>query len=130
MREQLRDPLGLLATYVFEINHSTEDANDRRREVQRSANTAGTGFVRQQGATSPDVKKWSGTILTQAQLDAMNAYFAACSTRTVFFRDYTGVEWEIVITGFSTTRVPTLRNPRDPTLLHYWHYTIEFEVIA
>ena len=44
--------------------------------------TTGTGFVRQQGPPSPQVFKYTGTILTQAQFDAMKDYFDACATRT------------------------------------------------
>lgn len=130
-REQLRDPLGILDTYQFAINHTDESSNEQTRTVTRTANTAGTGFVRQQSASSPPVRKWTGTILEQAQYDAMQNYYRACSTRTVFFTDFTGVEEEVVITSFNPTRKRTQRNFRDPSIpLHYWTYEIVMEVVT
>lgn len=129
-REQFRDPLGLLATYIFAVNHSEESANEQTRDVTRTANTSGTGFVRQQSASSPEVRKWTGTILQKSQYDAMQAYYLACSTRTVFFTDFTGVEKEVVITSFNPTRKRTQRNQRDPSIpFHYWTYELTMEVI-
>lgn len=130
MRERFRDGASILSEYEFAINHWTEQPDDQRRSIQRTAPTSGTGFVRQQGDSSPQVLKYGGTIMTQAQKDAMQAYYEACNTRTVFFREYTGVEHEVVITGFSVTRVPVLWNSRDTSLKHIWRYDLEMEVIA
>jgi hypothetical protein len=130
-REQLRDPLGILATYQLQINHYEEAGNEQTRNVERTANTAGTGFVRQQGASTPEVRRWSGTILTKDQHDQMQAYYLACSTRTIFFTDFTGEEREVVITGFNPVRKATLRNRRDPSIpYHYWTYEITMEVVG
>lgn len=130
-REQLRDPLGILATYQLPINHYEEAANEQTRNVEHTANTAGTGYVRQQGTSSPELRRWSGTILTKAQYDAMQAYYAACSTRTIFYTDFTGEEREVVMTQFNPVRKPTLRNRRDPSIpYHYWTYELTMEVVG
>jgi hypothetical protein len=137
MRERFRDAANAMGSipnpYDFQINHSDEEPEERTRNVERSATTtpAPTGpvFVLQQGESGPPVKRYHGTILLPAQLAAMQAYYDACSNRTIFFRDFTGVEFEVLITRFSPQRQRTLRNPRDRTLLHYWTYDIEMEVI-
>lgn len=129
VRERFRDGAGVLATYTFQVNHSEEQTNDQGRTIERQAVTTGPRFVLQQGEATPRTFKFSGTIFLQAQLDAMQSYFDACSTRTVFFRDYTDVEFEVIVTRFDYQRKRTLRNPRDSTLQHYWIYNLEMEVI-
>lgn len=137
-REQLRDGAGLLATYVWDINHTAEQAQVNSINLTRTALTTGVGYVRQQGSPAPSEHHWTGTILTQAQYDAMLAYYRACAgigtpPRTVFLTDYVGVENEILIVGFSPTRTATARNPRGVGLmgrLTYWTYDFAFEVIA
>lgn len=130
MREQFRDGSGELATYPFEVNHSDEEGRDYNRSIERTAVTTGPKFVLQQGETAAGVLSFTGTFFTQAQHDAMKAYYDACSSRTVFFREWTGVEHEVIVTRFNPVRHRTLRNPRDPSLLHYWSYTLEMEVIS
>lgn len=130
-RERFRDAAGGgLAEYEFTVNHSEEEGADYNRNVTRQAVTTGPAFVLQQGPTGYGVFHFTGTILTQEQYDAMTAYYAVCESRTVFFRDFTGDEFEVVITRFSPQRRRTVRNPREPDLLHYWTYTLEMEVIS
>jgi hypothetical protein len=141
VREQLRDgayvpagPGGVpaqvgLATYVFHINHADEDALDQSHNLTREAVTTGPKFVLQQGEQTPQTLRFTGTILQQSQLNAMQAYFDACATRTVYFRDVSGVEFEVIITRFAPQRHRTILNPREPTLLWYWSYSLEMEVI-
>lgn len=128
-REQFRDGAGVLATYQLLVNHAEEQPRDQSRNITRGAVTTGPKFVIQQGEGSPKVLSYAGTILTRAQLEAMQAYYDACDTRTVFFRDVDGTEYEVLITRFAPQRQRTLRNPREPSLLWYWTYTLEMEVI-
>lgn len=130
MRERFRDGAGLLATYEFEINHWEEEDTDQRRNIARTAPTSGMGFVRQQGESTPQTLKYSGTIMTTTQFTAMQAYYEACSSRTVFFRDYLGNEVEVLITAFATRKQPVLGQNRDPSLKHIWKYRLEMEMIA
>lgn len=83
--------------------------------------------MRQQGDKTPDTFKFSGTILRQSQLDAMQGYFEACTSRTVFFTDVNGTEYEVLITVFDVTRVRG-ENKRGG-LLYYWKYRLEMEKI-
>lgn len=131
VRERFRDPAAILPDYVFQVNHSDEEADEKRRNLERSSPTSGVGFVRQQGEDSPEVLRYSGTILHQAQKDAFDDYYDACRTRTIKFRDFTDNERDVLITAFSATRQRTAQNPRDPSIrLHFWKYTIELEVIG
>lgn len=131
-RNRFRDPLAILATYEWEINHGTEEADEKRRNIERTAPTGGVGFVRQQGEASPRVLKRAGDILTMTQKDAMDAYYAACDRSTVFFRDIDGVELEVIITAFNATRVGVAWNQRDTVNMrhHIYRYTIEMEVVS
>jgi hypothetical protein len=131
VRQQFRDPLAVLAPYVFEVNHSEEEAAERKRNIERTAPSAGVGFVRQQGEDSPQLFRFTGTILTQSQKDAMDAYYEASQSRTIFFRDFTDVEYEVLFTDWNPTRKRAARNTRDPVnFLHYWTYSMELEVIG
>jgi hypothetical protein len=134
VRERFRDaadamPPGVPNPYSFQINHTDEEAIDQTRNLTRQAVTTGPTFVLQQGESSPRVLRYTGTILDPAQLDAMQAYYNACATRTVFFRDVHDVEYEVLITRFAPQRMRTLRNPRQIDLLWFWRYTLEMEII-
>lgn len=126
-REQFRDGAAILATYSFDINHHDEDSAGQQRTITRAAPTAGVGFVRQQGDKSPKVLKFQGSILRQSQLDAMQSYFDACDSRTVFFTDVDGIEREVLITVFDPTRIAAQN--RRGGLPFYWKYRLEMEVI-
>ena len=129
-RERFRDGASSLADYEFDINHHEEDGTGQTRNITRTAPTSGVGFVRQQGDRSPPTFKFLGTIMKQSQFDAMQAYFEACDNRTVFFRDYLGDEYEVIITVFDTTRQAVLRNSRDPSIRHIWKYRLEMEIVG
>lgn len=126
------DPGGPLADYQWEINHNEEEQSGKTRNIEESANTAGTGLVKQQGDDGPLRFEYSGSILRETQLTTMLKYFQACKTRTVIFTDFAGDQYEVLVTSFQPTRKRTLRNPRDQANapLHYWTYKIALEVIT
>jgi hypothetical protein len=128
-REQFRDGAGALATYPFTVNHRDEEPTEQTRNISRQAVTTGPKFVLQQGEPSPRVLRYTGAILTSEQLNAMQAYYDACATRTVFFRDVSGVEYEVLIIRFAPQRKPVLYNTRDPTLRWYWTYSLDMEIV-
>lgn len=130
VRERFRDSAGVLADYIWQVNHREEEASQDSLNMERTAVTTGVGFVRQQGAPSPRVLNFSGTILHQEQVTAFDAYYAACQTRTIFFRDVSGVEMEVIIIGMNVTRKAVLRNPHEPEQPWIWKYQIQMEVIA
>lgn len=133
VRQHFRDGANLMGPipnpYVFHINHSDEEAIDQTRNITRTAVTTGPKFVLQQGEPSPRILRYSGTIMQLAHLDAFQAYYNACATRTIFFLDVQDIEYEILIQRFAPQRKRTLRNPREPSLLWYWSYTLEMEII-
>lgn len=130
MKERFRDSAGVLPDYEWEINHSDEDSQQTIINLERTAPTTGVGFVRQQGQMSPRTLNFSGSILTQSQFDWMTLYALACSTRTIFFRDVSGVEYEVLITNFSPKRQRVAWNSREPGLLWKWSYQISMEIIS
>lgn len=131
VRMKFKDPAAVLADYTWEVMHTEEESNERRRNVERTAPTSGVGFVRQQGQASPRVLRYTGVILTAAQKTAFDAYYDACETRTIRLLDFDNTEYEVLITSFDPKRERTLRNPRDSSIpLHFWRYTIELEVIG
>lgn len=127
-RERFRDGASILATYEFDVNHDAEEPAGQTRNMTRSAPTGGVGFVRQQGDASPNVKRFTGSILRQEQIDAMQDYFDACSNRTVFFRDVDGTENEVIVTVFDYTRVRG--HNRRGGLPYKWTFRLEMEIIA
>lgn len=122
-------------TYEWHVNHSEEQELGKERSIEHTGLSGGflsgsTGVVRQVGLDSPMVLSFTGTIFHAAQHQEMIDWFQLCRTQTVEFRDFTGDEYEVLITSFKPIRKRTLRNPRDPSIpLHYWTYTITMEVI-
>jgi hypothetical protein len=61
----------------------------------------------------------------------MLAWYTKCETRSIYFTDFAGDSYEVLITAFHPKRLRTMRNPRDPgARLWYWTYTIEMMVLA
>jgi hypothetical protein len=131
MRNRFQDPNGVRSAYEWELGHFEEEETSKRRNIEHGANTANTGLVRQQGDDTPLVLKYSGTILVKAQLVEMLAWWQLCADQTIYFRDFAGDEYEVLISAFSPTRHYTIRNPRDFANAphHFWRYTIEMEVV-
>lgn len=117
--------------YVWPINHSEEDSVGKRRNIQESANTGNTGLVKQQGDQVPLVLKYTGTILKKSQVAAFIEWFQLCDSQTIYFYDFAGDQYEVIITAFEPIRLRTIKNPKDQANapFHYWHYSIEMEVI-
>lgn len=131
VRARFRDAAAILGEYEWQIMWDEEEGEELTRNLERTAVTSGVGFVRQQGADSPQLFRFSGKILEQNQYDKMKAYYEASRLRTVFFRDFTGTEYEVLITKFNPKRRRTLHNPRDTSIpLHFWEYEIEMERVA
>lgn len=130
MRDKFTNPANG-ESYEFDIGHAEEEPTSKTRQITNSANTANTGLIPQQGASQPLVLKYSGTILKASQHKEMWRWFELCETQTIFFTDYDGNEYEVMITDFAPKRQSTIRNPRDPqnAPLHYWTYSISMQVI-
>lgn len=117
--------------YPWLVGHDEEAAVGKSRNVTHSGNTAGTGLTRQQGEPGPLTLKYSGKILHKSQFEEMWKFYELCETQTIYYRDYFGEEFEVVITQFEPIRKATPHNPQDPNMrLHYYTYTITMEIVA
>lgn len=125
------DPSGVLADYAWQINHDQETSTEVTIPVQHTASTNGLGLVRQQGDPAPMVLQYSGTILQESQHIAFLTWVEACRTRTIYFRDFTGDEAEVIIRRYNAPRTRVALNPRGGARArtHIWHYEIELEVV-
>lgn len=130
MRDMFIDPK-TGAEYVWLIGHETESPTGKKRNITRSGNSANTGLVRQQGDPTPLILKFEGKILHLSQYEEMWRFFQLCESQTIYFRDYIGEEYEVMITEFDPQRLATVKNPKDfaNAPRHYWKYTIEMEVV-
>ena len=118
--------------YPWAINHAEEQEVGRDRAIDFEANTGNVGLVKQQGELTPLVLRYSGTILTRAQLVEMNSWFARCEERSVRFTDFAGDSYEVLISSFKPTRKRAALNRRGGTEapLWYWTYSIELLVLS
>lgn len=119
-------------TYDWPVNHSEEAEAGVARTVTRGANTAGTGLVRQQADDQPLVFQFQGTIFSEAQIKKFIEWYILCKHQTIFFKKYSGDEFEVIITEFKPTEKKTLHNPKDSAHapLWYWGYTMTMEVVT
>lgn len=131
MRDTFIDPK-TGTEYEWQVGHEAEAPVGKKRSITHSANSADTGLVRQQGDVAPLILKYEGKILHLNQYEKMWQFYQLCESQTIYFRDYMGEEYEVLITEFSPQREPTVKNPRDfaHAPRHFWKYTIEMEVVA
>lgn len=130
MRNRFTNPANG-AFYDWQVNHSDEGSFGKTRQITESANTANTGLVKQQGDSTPLKMKLTGTIFHKAQHEQFIDWFQLGETQTVIFKDFTGDEYEVLLTQYDAVRKRTVRNPRDAANapLWYWTYEMEMEVI-
>lgn len=117
--------------YVWLINHSEEDPMEKRRDITRSGKTALTGLTRIQGEESPMVLRLKGTILHASQNQMFWDLWEKCADQTLYFTDFNGEQFEVLITGYVPTRTRVLRNVNDVANMphHIIKYELELEVI-
>lgn len=120
-----------LGEYPWPVNHDTEEQFGKNRSITHSANTANVGLVRQQGETEPLTLRYTGTILTLAQVQAFWVWFNLCDSQTIFFEDCDGNRYEVIIASFLPIKKRVARNMSDPTNAptNVWTYSIEMDVI-
>lgn len=130
-REKFIDPRAVRPTYNFQVNHDEEETFGRTRNVTKTANTANTGLVRQQGARDALTLHLSGKLLHAAQHDEMWAWYELCDEQTIYFEDFVGTTFEVTITSFNPVRKRVVRNQADiaNAPMHYWAYTLELDVV-
>lgn len=119
-------------SYEWKINHSEEEEFGKRRSIEHGALTNGTGLVRQQSDDSPLILRLRGVIFHKAQLEEMISWWKLTETQTIYFRDFMGDEYEVIITEFIPNRERTIKNPRDFANAPYWfwRYEMAMEVVT
>lgn len=124
------DPL-TSETYAWPINHDEEDEGGKTRNIEHTGNTAQTGLVRQQSDPDPIVLKLRGAMNTHAQVRKTIQFFNKCEDRTIFFTDFAGDVYEVIILAFRPKRQRTVRNSHDLANApdHFWKYDLEMEVV-
>jgi hypothetical protein len=125
------DPAGVKSSYTWPLNHNEEEAVNKSRQMSDGASTDNIGLIPQQGAPTPMILSWKGSILTKAQLDAMLSWWELCESQTIYVQDFAGARYEVLITDFDPQRVAVSRNPRDPANAPtwYWTYTLTMRVL-
>ena len=93
------------------------------------AQTDNIGLIPQQGSATPLILQWTGSFFDPAQLSAFLAWWQLCESQSVYLTDFSGDEYEVLITDFVPQRKIAMRNPRFPDLTWTWDYTITFRVL-
>jgi hypothetical protein len=120
-----------LGAYSWYVNYQEESGFGGRRDLEISANTAGTGVIIQQGGEQPVMISLTGKFPTKAQHQAFIAFFRRCQVTTVHFVDFEDQRYEVIITAYDGRRVRAARNLRggNDAKLHYYEYTMEMQVL-
>lgn len=135
-RNIFHDPAGVRPDYPWTRNHNKEDTFGKRRNIEQSAPTlgagaTGVGLVKQQSDEDPLVFKLGGRIVTEEQHQQFVQWYALCGLQTIYYYNYAGDNYEVIITAYEPTRVPVAKNPADPSIpFHVYDYSLEMEVIT
>jgi hypothetical protein len=132
MRNRFLDP-STGQSYEWVINHREEEEFGRERDIEVTAPT-GRGnipHIRQQGDDSPLRKTLQGVILDPGQHDAFVLFWNISRFQTIYFRDFTGEESEVLITAYKPTKHGVLRNARGGAVMpnFIYRYTITMDVL-
>lgn len=124
-----QDPAGIVPAYSWPVNHNEEQPINKSRQMADGAPTSNIGLIPQQGAATPLIFQWKGSIFDPAQHDAFIQWWELCEEQTIYLTDYRGNQYEILITDFQPQTMAVTRNPRFPDLTYYWEYTFIFRII-
>lgn len=118
--------------FTWPVNHDTEDLGGRTRSISYGGNTLEVGLVRQQGDDLPLQFKYSGTLFTQAAIQRMFDFFNLGRTQTIYLTDFSGAQYEVLITDFTPVRKRVVRNVHDPVNAPtwIWTYSITMDVVT
>lgn len=127
---QFIDPTGIQPPYTWAINHDTMDPGGRRRTTAQTAVTSGIGIVRQQGSETPLGMTLKGTILTEIQRLQFVGWWTLCRTQTIYFYEFSGEQYEVIITDYNDVKVRVAYNKNDATIpYHVYTYTLVMDII-
>lgn len=116
--------------YTWHINHGWDGDDNQGIEnsVTWTSTTAGVQ-IPQFGSARPQIWTLRGTILHRAQHEAFLGWAALASDRSIYFRDFDSVEYEVFIQKYSWQRVGVSRNLSDDTMqFNIFRYTLELVV--
>lgn len=117
--------------YNFDVNHQTEQAFGKQRNIERTARTGFVGMVRQQGDDGPLLIQLKGEYFKRDQHRNLWHFYNLCKTQTVYWQDFAGDQYEVQITHFLPVRTMTAKNMRDDTApYHYYTYDMELDVVT
>lgn len=126
-------------TYDWAINHNDETGTASKgggqggleRNYTVSAPTSFGIAIRQQAANDPLTFSWKGTALTRFQHQEFLRWYQKCSAYPIFLRDFSGDEYEVLITAYIPVRKAVVANRNDLTNAATWvyDYQIDFDVI-
>jgi hypothetical protein len=121
------------AFYDWQRNHDPrgEDELGKTRNIEHTAPTGNVGLVKQQGDDGPLVLRLSGTIVHRNQYQQFWQWYNLCRTQTIYFKDFDGQEYEVLITAFRPKRQGKLTSiSPDPGMTqHRYTYTLEMEIV-
>lgn len=128
------DPAGVVADYEWPINHDSETPRGRKKTQSITAPTGlygNTQPVRQMGAVAPMQIVLSGTILTEAQRAAMIQWWELCIAQSIYFYEFNGEQYEVMIIDYEEQKMQAAANRNDPVNApyHYYTYTLTMDVI-
>lgn len=116
--------------YAWPVNHTTEEAFGKARSYEHTSPTSGVGLVRQQGDDQPLTLQLSGTILTRGQEAAFVNWFELSRTQSIYWVDWTGASYEVLITSYQPRRERVMLNPRDRGMDYIVRWSMQLEVLA
>jgi hypothetical protein len=127
-------------TWDWPINHNDETGTAAKgggmggleRNYTISAPTSLGIAIRQQAANDPMSLSWKGSALTRARHQKFLYWFDKCASHSIIVRDFSGDEFEVVITAYIPQRKPAAINRNDMANapLWYYDYQIDMDVIT
>lgn len=131
MRNRFDDPAGNVASYDWQVNHSEEGDVGREPNIENGAPTSNVGMIVQEGADNPLVLRVRGTILHAAQHEEFLVWRRLSRAQTIYFTDFAGDSYEVIITRYVSTRHRTIRNPRDQANMPFYfrRYEMDMQVV-
>lgn len=123
-------------TYEWPINHNDETGSSAKgggmggleRNYTVSAPTSLNINIRQQAANDPLSLSWKGVALTRAQHQEFLRWFGKCSHHSIILRDFSGDEFEVVITAYIPQRTPVAQNRNDMENASTWYYSYQLDM--
>lgn len=117
--------------YDWQVNHNDEGEFGKDRNITESAPTGTIGLIKQQGEQAPLVLELKGKILHKNQHNNFIYFWQICDEHSIYFRDFAGNDFEVLITAFKPIRKPCARNLADIANMELFtiDYTLRMEVL-